>query len=213
MRMYRETVEAVVTSIADPEQRGRIKVTSRALAAEGVEIPDWVEPRFPYTGKNDAGWFFLPDPDTMVELELVAGSSQYAYDTEAIILHPQYRWRACIYNDTSDVPSEFRSSYGKRMGLKTPKGQVLMFDEAATETVLLGFLKLKLGSESSDENLVLGQIFKTFASSLLDGIVAHTHQTGTGPSSPPINAATFTALKASPITDEAILSDKSFTEK
>ena len=73
---------------------------------------------------------------------------------------------------------------------------------------------IKLGSDAADtENLILGQVFKTFASSLLDYLIAHTHATAVGPSGPPNNAADFAVLKVSPITDESILSDVAFTEK
>jgi len=69
--------------------------------------------------------------------------------------------------------------------------------------------KIQIGSKSAAQNLVLGQIFKTFAASLLDLIANHTHPSdGFKPS----NSADFLALKASPINDSSILSSENFTE-
>lgn len=78
------------------------------------------------------------------------------------------------------------------------------------------------------ENLVLGQVFKQFASDLLDHIkeqtkltYEHTHIGNLGYNTTAPNNSlfmvaertSFNTLKTSPITDEAILSDLSFTEK
>lgn len=71
-----------------------------------------------------------------------------------------------------------------------------------------------LGSEGSDEPLVLGNILKDLLSDILDKVIAHTHNGNLGYlTSPPSNAAEFLALKVHPVSDGAIISDKSFTEK
>jgi hypothetical protein len=179
-----------------------------------VEFPEWVEPTFPYTGANDAGWFFLPDVDTPVDVMIAIGGEHDDVDGEGFLLNPQPRWIASSYSEMGDVPSEFRNAktYGKRMGIKTPKGQVLMFADDINETILK-YGRLRLGSEGADEPIVLGDVFRTFAGDLIDLILSHTHPTGTGPSGVPINAADFVNLKASPIDDAAIVSDRAFTEK
>lgn len=65
------------------------------------------------------------------------------------------------------------------------------------------------------ENFVLGQVFKQLMSDFLQEVATHTHTSGPpgSPTSPPLTAAQFTALKASPVQDEAILSDTIFGEK
>ena len=78
------------------------------------------------------------------------------------------------------------------------------------------------------ENVVLGQVFKTFASDMLtlmsehaEVASLHTHIGNLGfKTAPPIESTDFAAkqtgyelLKASPIDDEEILSDLTFTEK
>ena len=74
--------------------------------------------------------------------------------------------------------------------------------------------KMRFGTNSSDENLVLGQVFKSMMSDVLEAIADHLHVGNLGYyTAPPHNASFFTSTKASPIDDEAILSDKGFTEK
>jgi hypothetical protein len=56
----------------------------------------------------------------------------------------------------------------------------------------------KLGGVDADQPLVLGNKWKEFAEAIIDAIVVHTHNcTAPGsPSGPPINAASFTAQRA-----------------
>lgn len=74
---------------------------------------------------------------------------------------------------------------------------------------------IRLGSEGAEENFVLGQVFKTFAQTLLTQLAAETHVSGLPgyPTSVPQNAVQYNNLKATPIDDDAILSDKIFGEK
>jgi len=211
--LHREVYEATVTSIADPEKRGRLKVTCGAITAEGMDLPDWVEmSSTPYSGRGDAGMFFLPDPGEVVEIEAVVGSSDDDVPGLGLLAAPDYRWRCCIYPDTASVPAEFRAKYGKRMGIKTPSGQILMFDEALKEVILKAG-KLRLLSEAADEPIPLGNVLLAFLSSFLDQYMAHTHATGVGPSGPPLTAAQTAALKANNLTNKAILSDAAFVQK
>jgi len=89
-------------------------------------------------------------------------------------------------------------------------------------------INLSRGDTEPTENLVLGQIFKTFASSLLTSLATfaqntadHVHIDSLGYiTQKPVTEALFLerkgeydSLRASPIDDQAILSDLSFTEK
>ncbi len=73
--------------------------------------------------------------------------------------------------------------------------------------------KLHLGSATADEPLVLGNVFKAWAGDFLDLYAAHVHPTAVGPSGPPVNAVSALALKAHPISDNAVLSDIALTSK
>lgn len=210
----RDKFEAVVSNNQDPEKRGRVRVTCRALVAEGVELPEWIEPSFPYAG-DGAGWFFVPPPGTPVEIEAIVSADGDDSPGQAFIANPDYRWTACLYAGPDAVPAEFRQAYGARLGIKTPAGMLLLFDESATAVVFAGFTALRLGSEQAAQPFVLGTVFQVFASALLDAIAAHVHTESAvagGQTSPPTNAATFVALKASPIDDGAVLSSKVFAE-
>lgn len=87
---------------------------------------------------------------------------------------------------------------------------------------------LAKGDTEPNQNLVLGQVFKSFAADLLSELKKqattdsqHYHMGNLGYyTAPPKQASEFVAngakydtLKASPINDQAILSDLSFTEK
>lgn len=88
-------------------------------------------------------------------------------------------------------------------------GETIIYNQFG-QLVYLKSGKILLGSKTATENLVLGQVFKTMMSTLLDAIANHTHP---GLGYQPSNFADFEALKYSPIEDEAILSDEVFTEK
>lgn len=108
------------------------------------------------------------------------------------------------------------------------KGETMLYNEfgdriyvsdgviiATTPQWVLESDAIFLGSDSADEPFVLGKVFKQFAEDVLQAIAIHTHISALPgyPTPPPQNAVTFQTLKASPIQDEAILSDKIFGEK
>ena len=130
----------------------------------------------------------------------------------SLLRNPDYRWVGCLYDTTDDVPNEFKSKYAKRMGLKSPGGLVLVFDDS-TQHINLIAPKVHLGSDHSSEPFVLGNVFLTMMTTLLDAIMAHTHATAVGPSSPLIDVMAFEAIKAIPIMNRAIVSDVAFSEK
>ena len=74
--------------------------------------------------------------------------------------------------------------------------------------------KIQIASENSDNPLVLGNELKDLLSQVLQLIADHTHVGNLGAeTSEPINSGDFLVLKASPVDDGVILSDKVFTEK
>jgi len=93
-------------------------------------------------------------------------------------------------------------------------GETSLYNNFGQE-VHLGEDTIKIGSKSAAENAVLGQVFKDFASSLLTIMQSETHiVTIPGYSSlVPDQAADYAALQASPIDDEAVLSDYIFVDK
>lgn len=97
---------------------------------------------------------------------------------------------------------------------KLNDGETILYDQFG-HVVYLSETKMQFGSKTSAENMVLGQVFKSFVQSLLTQLAAETHISGVPgfPTSVPVNASAYDALKSSPIDDDMILSDLAFTEK
>jgi len=92
-------------------------------------------------------------------------------------------------------------------------GETLLYD-AHGHVVYLSESKIQIGSKAADEPAVLGNVFKTMMDTLLDALSQETHIGNLGyATSPPVNAASYSSLKESPIDDKAILSDSIFVEK
>lgn len=173
---YTEVLRAQVVDNQDPELRGRLKVRCAALLPDETELPEWLDPCFPYAdNKAIAGWFAVPGPGTEVELELVTGSSDDAVAGLSTMVGGAYKWRAALYPTTESVPQDFRTNYGKRLGLRTPEGQLLIFDDKLGELILGVVGKLRLGSYESGHPIVLGDVFKDMMGTLLGALAAHKH--------------------------------------
>ena len=87
---------------------------------------------------------------------------------------------------------------------------------AGKKAHLLSDTRINLGRGGSEptENVVLGQVFKEMMSEFLQIFAEHKHIGNLGYyTPPPDNFSDALALKSSPVDDEAILSDVSFTEK
>lgn len=94
------------------------------------------------------------------------------------------------------------------------EGEAILYNEFG-QRVYLKNGKILIGSKSSSEPFVLGNIFKTMMDNLLTAILNHTHQSNvpSAPTGTPLNSPDFQAIKTSPIDDSAILSDEIFGEK
>jgi len=119
-----------VTGTDDPEQRGRIKCICPDFIGEDVELPDWIDPML------DWGWFSIPDVDEIVELEILVSTEEDEVRYQSAIFDPIIRWRGKRFYGGEDtealrpIPLEMTErNYGKRRGLITPRGHVLLFDD------------------------------------------------------------------------------------
>jgi hypothetical protein len=220
-RTLRETYNAIVSDVEDEEKRGRIKVTCRDIAEVDTELPEWIEPCYPYAGVDGAaGFFFLPAVGDTVEIERVVGPTDDDAVGMAAIMDPDTHWRCATYATAGDVPTEFTSGvYGKRMGIIAPGGNMLIFDETQSAVFLVATTLIKLGSEEAAQPLVLGTILQTMLSLFLSTMETHTHGYLPGPSAlaqsnppDPATVAALQALKSSPVDDGAMLSVKVITE-
>lgn len=125
-----ECYRAVVTDNQDPEQRGRIKVTSADLMGDADSpLPMWLEPAV------DWGWFIVPDVGEVIEVIVNGhGDLDESFSQQSLeALNPRWRgsrmWTADTAETARVVPEDFKTNYGKRRGFATPQGHVLMFDD------------------------------------------------------------------------------------
>lgn len=131
-----ESHTATVTSIDDPDKRGRIKVSCPGLMGSddeddvGGQLPMWVEPCYTW------GWFIVPDVGETVEIVVyISGDDDESFKQGALeSLNPRWRgeryWTDPEAETARTVPEDFTATnYGKRRGLATPQGHVLMFDD------------------------------------------------------------------------------------
>ena len=196
--MIRATVtevhKAIITDNVDPEQRGRLKVRCDTLAGPDTELPDWVEPRFPYLSSSndnttDGGWFFVPDIGVVIEIEITVSSARDETPEAISFDAPDLRWRACVIAPGEDsVGSEFKGdSYPKRRGVQTGAGHAIVFDDDALLVQLIAAYRagrsiLILGKDgaeldvdllvvrrgTNDTQVIIEGIAKAFSTALAD---------------------------------------------
>lgn len=140
-----ERYEAVVSSIDDPQNRGRFKVKCVGLLGDAdTELPNFVEL------VPDHGWFTVPEVGEQVEIEVVVASDRDESWGQASIeaLSPVWRGKRFVTDVELDkppfpipgVPDDgsvatpphddlVSTNYGLRRGYATPHGHLLMFDD------------------------------------------------------------------------------------
>jgi len=122
------TYLARVVSNQDPEKRGRVKVSCYDLIGAEQEIPDWVEPML------DWGWFYVPDVDEIIEIEVLLGTGRDTRSLETSLSNLNIKWRGgrAYGGEMTDaprpVPDLFKVNF-KRRGIATPLGHILYFDD------------------------------------------------------------------------------------
>lgn len=145
-----ERHEGIVTSVEDEDSLGRIKCTCPGITGdEETELPFWLEPA------HDWGWFYLPDVDEVVEIEVVVSSPQDEIFGQTTLEAPNPRWRSKrFYNEDHPIHPDFTAeNYGKRRGWATPTGHIFIIDDEAN-TIRISWMT-DPESEDSDRNTVL----------------------------------------------------------
>lgn len=148
---YQRYLARVVDNRDDKEDGkflGRVKVVCPDFTGNQDPLVDWIDPVL------DWGWFYVPDVDEVIEIEILMSSSQDDVPFETAISNPVMRWRGKRVWDSSEtdsprpIPDEFKTNYGKRRGFVTPGGHVLIFDDTpGSSRVRLGW---KDGNGSSE---------------------------------------------------------------
>lgn len=156
MSVRTETFPATVMATNDDEQRGRIRVSCAGLLGdEDAELPMWVEPI------PDWGWFYVPDVDEIVEIEVVTGSNLDENFGQASIDQLDIKWRGQRFygNSEADNPTVINAAftevnYGKRRGFATPFGHTVMFDDTdGSQKVAMTWVQEKQAGSDTPEKL------------------------------------------------------------
>jgi len=114
-----------------------------------------------------------------------------------------------------DVGTSIKISKDGNISVTTKDNQILI-DQAsgnveinAKNEVVISSPQVKIGSGDASSPVPLGDKWQTLESSLIDLLVSHQHASAVGPTSPPLTAPAFEALKPQLPT---VLSPKTFTE-
>lgn len=176
---------------SDKEKQGLLKVRVPAIGDTEKTPPRTAYPVLPLAG-DDFGIKALPPKGSFVWVFFEGGRTDMPV------------WIGGWFRK-GDMPE--RMEHVDAQGWFSPKGQTLLFDEDGNTFLEeggdapagLGVTKVNLGREA-DEAAVLGDTLKGLLDELVDAITALTVNTVGGPSTPPLNAAQFIAIKARFIT-------------
>lgn len=142
---------AKVTNNEDPDKLGRIKVVCEQLTGdEDEELPSWIEHEL------DWGWFYVPDIDELVVIEVLTKTPRDTIENQSSIVEPVIRWTGKRYyggDDTDSprpIPDEFKENY-KRRGFSTPSGHMFLFDDTPGSEVV----SLRWKNEDEQINLLI----------------------------------------------------------
>jgi hypothetical protein len=124
-RSYFGKYRAFVADNADPERRGRLRLTVPSVL--GGEQSDWALPCFPYGGGPDFGFIAVPPVDSQVVAEFIEG------DVSSPI------WTGTFWRRSDEVPAELDGDAAPTTKLmKTESGHYLSFeDKDGAETITL----------------------------------------------------------------------------
>jgi len=103
-----------------------------------------------------------------------------------------------------------------KIPLQAVDGSTVIRSLAGKNTHLISDTKVLIGKGAADptEPVILGKVFQTGYKAHLEADIAHTHIGNLGfDTFVPSNVADYTAVKTSPVEDDAMLSDLTFTEK
>lgn len=99
-------VEAEVTDVDDPEQKGRIKVNGRGITADGadVELDEWI----PLKTTVSYGLHLPPRVGDVVGVEFTSGDTSDTAHGETFLRNPNLKIVGAIRRDSEDIDERFR---------------------------------------------------------------------------------------------------------
>lgn len=198
--LYSVPHPGIVADRDDPEKLGRVR-----LLVPGVyQVPSpWAWPLGTLGGGSaQRGAWFVPEKGADVMVFFMMGSHERPYFLSANWGKPA---------GTSEAPSflsdvDTADAADVRV-IETKNWLVVMDDRDDSQLIIKdknnpeGIIriadgKVYAGDASASEPFVLGTQWKAGMEAVLDAVVAITHSTAVGPTSPPLNSALFIAQKA-----------------
>lgn len=195
-----------VTDNDDPDGLGRIRATVPRLLGE--EETGWAIPAYPYGGKGEQGWVFLPDQGASVWIEFEGGDLSYPI------------WSGAWFGD-GELPEG--AAPGKKV-LKTTSGHKLVFDDdggsleitdSNGNSIVMDGTTIKISTgdatkvivegpqielvENAAHPLIFGDDLLQYLSQLVQTIQTHTHpgQMALVPVTPMVPGTVFSPPKPS----------------
>jgi len=170
MEIRKYTAQVKIVDGPDRPGLGWIKVACPDFIGTDETLPDWIPPMLAWV------WFYVPDIDEMIEIEVLYGTSRDETYGESSIYNPQIRWRGKRFwgGEETDaprpVPDDFAGDhYGKLRGFATPNGHLILFDDTEAEPSITIRWHRKVGETDKYASLSFDK----------DGKVKLTNQDGT----------------------------------
>lgn len=235
------TYDAIVARNDDPEKLGRVRCRCRDLVPGKDELPFWIEPVIgaisvgstiggppgESEGEPAAGWFWVPEVDSHVILEIRLSDESDQGRWESFVDNPQIRFRPAGYSRRFPPASDFTTGdYPRVRGLRTPSGHTLIFNDQTgvitirhadgqqyatmsadgTTTIEAPRINVGAGGSVALNYLVRGDELLTYLNDWYTTIFnQHIHGTGVGPSGLPVPTSPAAA-------HDDFLSDKHYVE-
>ena len=120
---YYGKYRAFVADNADPEKRGRCKLTIPSVLGESRS--DWAQPCLPYGGASQLGMIAVPPVGAQVVAEFLEGDASSPM------------WTGSFWRTTEEVPDEYKQRDDPAVKMiKTDSGHRLVFDDTSGEETI-----------------------------------------------------------------------------
>ena len=214
-KRYYAIYRAEVGNNEDPDNLGRVQLIIPQLYGKGVVYKYWAKPKGLFSGKG-IGSFMIPEIGDNIWVEFEGGDSKYpvwSYGHWSIDEVPE---NATIENKVIQTISGNKIEFNDKDKLiKITVADTLFSVELNGTGVSIVADKVSIGTlNESSEPATLGETLTTKLETIVDkvldtltGIETLTVGTAMGPSTVPVNVATFTNLKASLVSFKSTLNE------
>ena len=127
---------AFVVDNADPENRGRLKLSIPSVLG-GEVVSGWALPCSPYGGAADQGFFFIPEVDAGVWVEFEAGLLDYPIWVGGFWAKPGGTTEVPKINNADGSEQTDAQNPPTRKVIKTVKGHTIQLEDADNDDMVM----------------------------------------------------------------------------